>query len=256
MGTTAFSLKGRKALVTGGNTGIGLGIARGLAEAGAQVGICGRDKAKSRAALEELEKIQPGCKAFAFELEDLQGLPNSYAAASDAMGGIDVLVNNAGMHRRGPAETIKTEDFEQILRVNLTAPYVLSQCFAREHIASGTPGSVIMICSLMSEQARKTTSPYTATKGGIRQLVKALAVDWAEHGIRVNGLGPGYFKTEMTRPLWEDPEFDTWVVGRTPLGRWGDTSDFAGPAVFLASDASRFVTGQILYIDGGWLATF
>ena len=105
-------------------------------------------------------------------------------------------------------------------------------------------------------QARRTTSPYTATKGGIRQLAKALAVDWAEFGIRVNGLGPGYFKTEMTRPLWEDPEFDKWVVARTPLARWGDTSDFEGPAVFLASDASRFVTGQILYIDGGWLATF
>ena len=256
MGTTLFNLEGKKALVTGGNTGIGLGIARGLAEAGARVGICGRDEVRNRAALDELQKVQSGCKAFSFELSDLKGLPDSYAAVSNAMGGIDVLVNNAGMQCRGPAESIKTKDFEQILRVNVTAPFVLSQCFARERITAGTPGSIIMICSLMSEQARRTTSPYTATKGAVRQLVKALAVDWAEHDIRVNGLGPGYFKTEMTRPLWEDPEFDAWVVQRTPLRRWGDTCDFAGPAVFLASDASRFVTGQILYIDGGWLATF
>jgi gluconate 5-dehydrogenase len=132
----------------------------------------------------------------------------------------------------------------------------MSQCFARERIDAGGGGAIIMTASLMSEAARPTTSPYTAAKGGIRQLVRALAVDWAPHNIRVNGIGPGYIKTEMTRELVENEAFSEWVIHRTPLARWGEPGDFEGATVFLASDASAFVTGQILYVDGGWLATF
>jgi gluconate 5-dehydrogenase len=165
-------------------------------------------------------------------------------------------VNNAGIQHRGRADQIELADLNRVLRVNLVAPYVLSQCFAREHIADGAPGSILMTASLMSEAARPTVSPYTASKGGIRQLVRALAVDWAPFGIRVNGIGPGYVHTDMNQPLIDDPEFNAWVIKRTPLGRWGTPDDFEGIAVFLASDASRFVTGQIVYIDGGWLATF
>jgi gluconate 5-dehydrogenase len=253
---SAFALTGKTAFVTGGNTGIGLGIAKGLARAGAVVAIAGRDEAKSRRALGELNAIRPGGQAFAFDLEESEGIPAFYARVSEAMGGIDVLVNNAGIQHRGRADTIELADLNRVLRVNLVAPYVLSQCFAREHIANGTPGSILMTASLMSEAARPTVSPYTASKGGIRQLVRALAVDWAEFGIRVNGIGPGYIHTDMNQPLIDDPEFNAWVVKRTPLGRWGTPADFEGIAVFLASDASRFVTGQIVYVDGGWLATF
>jgi gluconate 5-dehydrogenase len=253
---SAFELTGKTALVTGGNTGIGLGIARGLARAGAVVSIAGRDEEKSRRALGELDAIHPGGQAFSFDLDDSERIPAFYAEVSEAVGGIDVLVNNAGIQHRGRADQIELADLNRVLRVNLVAPYLLSQCFAREHIANGTPGSILMTASLMSEAARPTVSPYTASKGGIRQLVRALAVDWAEFGIRVNGIGPGYIHTDMNQPLIDDPEFNAWVVQRTPLGRWGRPEDFEGIAVFLASDASRFVTGQIVYVDGGWLATF
>ncbi len=264
-----FDLTGKTALVTGGNGGIGLGIAKGLACAGATVAITGRDEQKSADALAELNTIREGCRAFTFDFDDTAGIAGFYAEVREATGGIDVLVNNAGTTCRGRADEIALDDFNRVLRVNLTAPYVLSGCFARERMASGGDpkrdgrrlgtaggGSVIMIASLMSEASRPTTSAYTASKGGIRQLVRALAVDWAPFGIRVNGVGPGYIRTGLTRPLWEDERLSAWVVGRTPLGRWGRPEDLAGAAVFLASDAAAFVTGQILYVDGGWLATF
>ena len=251
-----FDLTGKKALVTGGNSGIGLGIARGLARSGAAVAILGRRAERNKRAVEELGEIQPGCRAYMVDLADVDGIPEVYDRIDVEMGGIDILVNNAGIQHRGRADEIAVEDFERVMRVNTTAPYVLSQAFARSRMAHGREGSIIMIASLMSEASRPTTSPYTASKGAIRQLVRALAIDWAPFGIRVNGIGPGYIDTEMTGPLIENPEFDAWVKKRTPLGRWGLPEDFIGPAVFLASEASAFVTGQILYVDGGWLATF
>ena len=250
----SFDLTGKKALVTGGNTGIGLGIAKGLSMAGAAICIIGRTPAKNQAALAELQRIHPGCREYIFDLENLDQIDDQYAQISSDMGGIDILVNNAGLQHRERAETVSIEIFERIMRINVTAPFVLSQTFARERIRQGASGSVIMIGSLQSEASRPTTSPYTAAKGAIRQLVKALAVDWAQFGIRVNGIGPGYIQTEMTHPLWDDEEFSGWVISRTPLRRWGIPQDLAGAAVFLASDASAFVTGQILYMDGGWLA--
>lgn len=251
-----FSLAGKTALVTGGNTGIGLGIARGLARAGARLAITGRSESKTQIAVKSLNEIREGSRGFQFDLENNAAIPDFYQQVSSEMGGIDILVNNAGIQFRGRADQVSLADFNRVIAVNLTAPYVLSQCFAREHIAAKTPGNIIMIASLMSEAARRSTSAYTASKGGIRQLVRALAVDWAEFNIRVNGIGPGYIQTEMTRTLFEDGDFDTWVKNRTPLGRWGLPTDFEGAAVFLASDAAEFITGQIFYVDGGWLATF
>jgi gluconate 5-dehydrogenase len=251
-----FDLSGKVVLVTGGNTGIGLGLARGIARAGGNVAIAGRSDEKNALALSELRASGVRCEAFTFNLEDTAGLPAFYARVCAAMGGVDVLVNNAGIQRRGRADQIAVEDFERVMRVNVTAPYVLSQCFARERIARNSPGCIVFVASLMSEASRPTTSPYTASKGAIRQLVRALAVDWAPFGIRVNGIGPGYIETEMTRPLVQDPDFSAWVQKRTPLGRWGQPSDLAGAVVFLAADASAFITGQILYVDGGWLAAF
>ncbi|MHC4982948.1 MAG: SDR family oxidoreductase [Planctomycetota bacterium] len=256
MDLSKFSLAGKVALVTGGNGGIGFGIAQGLAAAGAKVAICGRNERKNAAAEDRLREIDDGCRAFAFDLENTEGIEGFCKDVSSAMGGIEILVNNAGVICRGRADEVAVEDFERTVRINLTATYVLSQCFARERIRRKLPGSIIMIASLMSEAARAATSAYTATKGAIRQLVKALAVDWAPFGIRVNGIGPGYIRTEMTRPLVEDAEFNSWVVKRTPLGRWGVPEDVQGAAVFLASDAAAFITGHVLYVDGGWLATF
>ncbi|MBN1542392.1 SDR family oxidoreductase [candidate division KSB1 bacterium] len=256
MKASRWDLCGQTALVTGGNTGIGLGMALGLARAGVRVAVLGRDERKNDQALQALQTERSGCRVYSYDLIDADGLLDLYQGVSQEMGGIDILVNNAGIQCRGRADEIALADFNRVIAVNLTAPYVLSQCFARERIALSKGGSIILTASLMSEAARKTTSAYTASKGGIRQLVRALAVDWAEFGIRVNGIGPGYIRTEMTRPLYEDEAFDSWVKQRTPLGRWGEPDDFAGAVVFLASEAARFITGQILYIDGGWLATF
>ncbi len=258
MDLTVFSLAGKTAFVTGGNSGIGLGIAKGLARAGARVAITGRSEAKNAEALAALAAIPDACpaQAFAFDLEDTDGIPAFYDRVTAAMGGLDVLVNSAGITYRSRADQVPLKEYDRVLRVNLTAPYALSQCFAREHIAVGRPGSIILIASLMSEASRPTTSAYTVSKGGIRQLVRAFAVDWAPFGIRVNGIGPGFVHTPMNEVLVNNPEFDAWVKKRAPLGRWGKPEDFEGIAIFLASDASRFMTGQIVYVDGGWLATF
>jgi gluconate 5-dehydrogenase len=170
--------------------------------------------------------------------------------------GIDILVNNAGGTRRGPAESISAEDWEFVINLNLTSVFKMSQAFGRERIASGRSGKIVNIASLMSELVRAGTASYAASKGGIRQLTKALAVDWARYGINVNAIGPGYIKTELTKKLWEDGKFDTWVIGKTPLGRWGYPEDLGQTAVFLASPASDFVTGQIIYVDGGFVSCF
>ncbi len=253
---TAFSLKGRTALVTGGNTGIGLGMARGLVRAGARVAIFGRNEQKNRRAVAELNRIRKGCRGFAVDLTVAGDLRAAYARASTEMGGFDLLVNNAGTTIREPAEKMTLDHWNTTIALILTAPMFLSQCFACERIRKKRGGCIIFTASLMSEAARPTTAAYTSSKGGVRQLVKALAVDWAKHGILVNGIGPGYIQTELTRPLHENVEFSAWVKKRTPLGRWGQPSDLAGATVFLASKAAAFITGQILYVDGGWLATF
>jgi gluconate 5-dehydrogenase len=252
-----FDLAGLRALVTGGNSGIGLGMARGLARAGAAVAVVGRDPVKNQRALDELGPLNDGCRAFAFDLSLVDALPRRYAEVSAAMGGIDVLVNNAGTTFRSRADTVPLEKLDAVIGLNLRTTFVLAQCFARERTEAGRRGgAIIFTASLMSEQVRKDNAPYAAAKGAIRQLVKALAVDWAPWGIRVNGIGPGYVRTDLTRPLHEDVAFSAWVAGRTPLGRWAEPSDFEGAAVFLASPAAAFVTGQVLYVDGGWLATF
>jgi len=256
MAKEQFSLKGKTALVTGGNSGIGQGIAAGLARAGARVAITGRNEEKNKNACAALQQIEPHCQSFVFDLSETGSIGDFFSSVEAQMGGVDILVNNAGIQCRGRADEIAFEDFNKVLAVNLTAPYVLSQHFARKRIQAAQPGSIIMIASLMSEAARPTTSAYTASKGGIRQLVRALAVDWADFDIRVNGLGPGYIQTPMTQSLVDNEDFDGWVKKRTPLGRWGQPEDFCGAAVFLASEAAAFVTGQILYVDGGWLATF
>ena len=251
-----FRLDGKSALVTGGSTGIGFAIARALVEAGARVGIMALPDDQLQPALASLRVDCPACEAFGCDLSDVARIEEQYSTVEKRMGRIDILVNNAGINIRGRADEVRLEDWQKVIAVNLTAPFMLSQAWARRRIPNGETGCIIMTTSLLTEAARPTTSPYSASKSGLRQLIRGLAVDWARFGIRVNGIGPGYIATEMNRPLLDDEEFSTWVKGRTPLGRWGEPDDIGPVAVFLASDAARFITGQVVFVDGGWLATF
>lgn len=249
-----FRLDGQRALVTGGNRGIGLGLARGLGEAGANLVLTARSADELAAAQRELSPLGVEVQIATSDVSNTEAIAGCYADIVRRFGPIDILINNAGGTRRGPAHELSLEDWQAVLDLNLTSVFELSRCFARERIASGKPGRIINVGSLMCNSARAGTSPYAATKGGILLLTKALAMDWAPHGILVNAIGPGYIETPLTAPLKAKPEFDAWVTQTCPLGRWGTPADLAGAVTFLASPAASFITGQIIYIDGGWLA--
>jgi gluconate 5-dehydrogenase len=253
---SSFSLEGKRALVTGASRGIGLSIATAMAEAGADVVLVAREDTKLKEARDQLRPTGRSIWVFPHDMSDIDGIATHYEKILDATGGIDILVNNAGGTRRGPAENISAEDWDFVLDLNVKAVFTLCQAFARDRIATQRPGKIINIASLMSETVRENNAPYAASKGAIRQLTKALAVDWARYGINVNCFGPGYIRTELTRALWEDPRFDAWIKQRTPMGRWGTPQDLAATAVFLAAPASDFITGQIFFVDGGFLSTF
>lgn len=246
---TPFSLAGKLALVTGSSQGIGFALARGLAQAGASVALNGRDAAKLERAADELRAAGATVTTHAFDVTDEKAVDR----ARDTLGPIDILVNNAGMHRRGPLVDMPLENWEAVLRANLTAPFLVARAFVPGMIAQGR-GKIINVCSVMSEISRPTVANYAASKGGLKMLTRAMAVEWGPHNIQVNGLGPGYIATELNRALIEDARFNAWICGRTPLGRWGRPEELAGTAVYLASAASDFMTGQILYLDGGILA--
>jgi gluconate 5-dehydrogenase len=253
MGTELFDLTGRVALVTGSSRGLGLVIARGLAEAGATVVLNGRDPQKVRQAAAALGAVGLRAHGSAFDVTDAAAIERELAAVERAVGPVGVLVNNAGIQRRGPLESLPESAWREVLDTNLTGAFLVAEGVARGMIARRS-GKIINICSLMSEVGRPTTANYAAAKGGLRMLTRAMAVEWARHNVQANGIGPGYFLTEMTRPLAEDPQFDAWLRARTPAGRWGDPKELVGAAVFLASAASDFVNGQVLYVDGGLLA--
>ncbi|HTN75104.1 MAG TPA: glucose 1-dehydrogenase [Pirellulaceae bacterium] len=250
-----FRLDGKTALVTGGSSGIGLGLARGLADAGADLILVARRASELTDAAQQLVAAT-GRKVVtvSFDLADSAGIEVFYASTIAEHGPIDILVNNAGMSRRGPAHELTLDDWQTVMDLNLTAVFALCQAFAKERIASQRSGKIVNIGSLMCSASRPNTSPYSASKGGVLLLTKALALDWAKYGIRVNAIGPGYIETPLTKSLVNDPKFDAWVKERCPLGRWGTPEDLASVAVFLAAPASDFVTGQIVYADGGWLA--
>jgi gluconate 5-dehydrogenase len=248
-----FDLTGRVALVTGASRGLGLALARGLAEAGATVALNGRDEARLAGAVSTLAADGLRAHPARFDVTDPAAVADGVAAVERSIGRLDVLVNNAGIQRRAPLETVTEATWREVLETNLTAPFLVTRAVVPGMIARGR-GKVINITSLADSVARPTIAPYAAAKGGLRQLTRAMAVEWARHNIQVNGIGPGYFRTEMNTALVEDPEFDAWVRSRTPAGRWGEPSELVGAAVFLASAASDFVTGQIIYVDGGVLA--
>lgn len=251
---STFRLDGRLALVTGSSGGIGFALARGLGQAGARVVLNGRNEAKLAEAVATLAAEGLDVRGSAFDVCDGEAVEAAVAAIERDIGAIDILVNNAGITRRGPFHEIGRADWEAVLRNNIDSVVTVSQIVARHMIPRGR-GRIINTCSVNSEMGRPTNSIYTASKGAVKMLTKGMAIDLAPHGINVNGLGPGYFKTELTAPLVNDEKFSAWLVGRTPMRRWGDVEELAPAVVFLASDAARFVNGHILYVDGGVTAT-
>ena len=249
-----FSLDGKTALISGGSRGLGLGIAKGFAQAGADVALLARSEDQLKEGVAQIEALGRKAWYVAYDLAQTTGIPAAFDEIAGKAGGVDILLNCAGIQRRGPAEDLSLEDWQAVLDVNVTSFFAMSQAFAKHCIEKGQPGRIINIASLGSEAARPTIATYTTAKGGVKLLTKALAVDWAKYKINVNAIGPGYFQTEMTEPLYTNHEFDEWVRGKTPLDRWGTPEDLVGAAVFLASQASDFVTGQTIYVDGGWLA--
>jgi NAD(P)-dependent dehydrogenase (short-subunit alcohol dehydrogenase family) len=253
----AFRLDGRLALVTGASRGLGRAIALEFAGRGANLALLARGAAALRSTAASARRLGVRAESFPADLAEVESLPAVFAAVVRKLGAPAILVNAAGTTFRGPAEELSLADWRRVLAVNLEAPLVLAQCFARAFGRAkrgGRRGKIVNVCSLLSARARATIPAYTASKTGLLGLTRSLAVEWAPRGINVNAVGPGYFATEMTAPLVADPKFRAWVESRVPLGRWGRPEDLVGAAAFLAAPASDFVTGQILYVDGGWTA--
>jgi gluconate 5-dehydrogenase len=245
-----FDLSGKVALVTGAYRGLGFAIAQGLARAGATVVLNGRDQKTLATATQLLEAQGLAADTALFDVTDREAARAAVATIERAHGHLDILFNNAGIQRRHPFAEFPQDDWDALIATNLTAPFIVSQAavagmIARKH------GKIVHIASLMSELARPSVVPYAAAKGGVRQLTRGMAVELAAHNIQVNAIAPGYFATEMNRALIDNAEFNAWVCKRAPAGRWGQPEELAGLAVFLASSASDYVSGQMIVIDGG-----
>jgi gluconate 5-dehydrogenase len=250
MSLEIFSLAGRRALVTGSSQGIGLALAEGLARAGAAVVLNGRDADKLSSAETGLRAQGLPVSIAAFDVTDEVEVEAKVAEIEAKQGPIDILVNNAGMQFRTPLEDFPLEKWRELMRVNVESAFIVGKAVAKGMIARKS-GKIVNVCSVQSELARPSIAPYTATKGAIKMLTKGMCADWARHGIQVNAIGPGYFKTPLNQALVDNPEFSSWLEKRTPAGRWGTVDELIGAAVFLASGASSFVNGHILYVDGG-----
>ncbi len=255
MSASLFDLTGRLALVTGSSQGIGHALATGLADAGARIVLNGRDRERLEAAANgfgpRAHRAADGLGVF--DVTDPDAVEAGVARIEREVGPIDILVNNAGIQRRAPLDRFAVETWREVMRTNLDSVFLVGQAVARRMIERGA-GKIINIASLQSEAARPGIAPYSASKGAVKMLTRGMCADWARHGLQVNAIGPGYFATEMNQALRDDPAFDAWLRGRTPAGRWGRVEELQGAAVFLASAASSFVNGQILYVDGGVLS--
>jgi gluconate 5-dehydrogenase len=249
-----FRLDGRLALVTGSSAGIGYALAAALASAGARVVLNGRNRDKLREAATSLRNQGYRIEEMPFDVTAPAQISEAIERIESEIGAIHILVNNAGMQRRGPLEDYPEEAWRELMRVNVDSVFYVSKVVARRMIARRS-GRIINICSVQSELGRPNIAPYTASKGAVKMLTKGMAIDWGKYGINVNGLGPGYFKTELTESLVRDEKFSAWLTSRTPSGRWGDVAELGGAVIFLASDEASFVNGHILYVDGGVTAT-
>lgn len=245
-----FDLTGKTALITGSSQGIGLALARGLAEHGAAIILNGRDEAKLATARQQLESDGFTVHAVAFDATDHASVTAGIARIEAEIGPIDILINNAGMQHRSPLEDFPADKWQQLLTTNISSVFYVGQAVARHMIARGE-GKIINIASVQSELARPGIAPYTATKGAVKNLTKGMSTDWAKHGLQVNAIAPGYFKTPLNQALVENPEFSAWLEKRTPAARWGNVDELVGAAVFLAGKGSSFVNGHTLYVDGG-----
>jgi len=255
MESKLFDLTGKTALVTGGGRGIGLALAQGLAEHGADVALLARTKEQIDTAAQRIQ-TDTGRKTwtFPFDVEKVEAIEKLFENIVAETKGIDILINCAGMTIRGAADEVDLETWNRVIQVNLTSVIMMSQAFCRHRKQEGKAGRIINIGSLTCHAARPTTAAYGSSKSGLLMLTKTLAVEWAKYNINVNAIGPGYIATELTEPLWTDEDFNRWVLSKTPLARWGKPEDLAGTAVLLASSAGDFITGQIIYVDGGWIA--
>jgi gluconate 5-dehydrogenase len=245
-----FSLSGKRALITGSSQGIGFALAKGLAEAGAQIVLNGRDEAKLAAAAAQIDRAQ----TLSFDVTDHEGARAAVDGFEANHGAIDILVNNAGMQHRTPLEDFPADAFERLLQTNVASVFHVGQACAR-HMIARKAGKIINIASVQTALARPGIAPYTATKGAVANLTKGMATDWAKHGLQCNAIAPGYFDTPLNAALVQDPEFSAWLEKRTPAGRWGNVDELVGAAVFLSSAASSFVNGHTLYVDGGITAS-
>ncbi len=255
-----FSLENKRALITGSSQGIGYALAKGLAQAGASIILNGRDTAKLAQAAESLATVSGALSGSQsidtadFDVTDHASVQTAVNALESDGKTIDILVNNAGMQHRGPLEEFEPEMFEKLLHTNVTSVFNVAQATARHMIKRGS-GKIINIASVQTSLARPGIAPYTATKGAVGNLTKGMATDWAKYGLQCNAIAPGYFDTPLNAALVADPEFSAWLEKRTPAGRWGNVEELTGACVFLSSNASSFVNGHTLYVDGGITAS-
>ncbi len=249
-----FSLSGKTALITGSGSGIGYALAAGLAGAGAKIILNGRNEKKLEEAMNSLQQQGFEVSRLVFDVTDSIAVKKAVSGYEAETGPVDILINNAGINIRGSFKDFNEQNWNQILDINIRGAMVVSQ-IAGSYMISRNKGKIINICSMQSELGRDSIVPYTVSKGGIKMLTKALCTEWAKYNIQVNGIGPGYFETELTKPLKNNPEFDKWLCNRTPARRWGQPKELIGAAVYLSSEASNYVNGHILYVDGGILAS-
>ncbi|WP_158729887.1 MULTISPECIES: gluconate 5-dehydrogenase [unclassified Flavobacterium] len=250
-----FDLNGKRALITGGTHGLGLAMAEGLAQAGAALVITGTTPSKMEEALAYYSQKGYTVSGYLFDVTDENAAAENLERITKEQGDIHILINNAGIIKRELAVNMPIADFRKVIDVDLVGPFIMSQLVAKQMIER-QEGKIINICSMMSELGRNSVSAYAAAKGGLKMLTRNLATEWAKYNIQVNGIGPGYFATTQTEPIRVDGHpFNDFIINRTPAARWGNPEDLAGTAVFLASKASDFVNGQIVYVDGGILAT-
>ena len=248
-----FDIRGRTALVTGSSRGIGRALAQGLVEAGCSVALHGRDPETLQQAAAELAGAGGRVHHVAFDVTDGEAVEAGVAAVEAELGALDILVNNAGVQHRAPLLDFPEAEWHRVLETNLTSAFLVARAVARGMVERGH-GKIVNVASLQSELARAGTAPYAASKGGLKMLTRGMCADWGPAGVQVNAIGPGYVDTELTSALVADEEFNAYLRRRTPAARWGRPEELVGALLFLASPASDFVNGQILYVDGGMSA--
>ena len=254
MSLSLFDLTGKRALITGSSQGIGLALAQGLGAAGARIILNGRNTDKLGETADLLRQDGLDVETLAFDVTDHQAVRDAIDGFEAEHGPIDILINNAGMQHRAPLEDFPADAFERLLQTNIASVFHASQAVARHMIARGK-GKIVNIASVQTLLARPGIAPYTATKGAVANLTKGMATDWAKYGLTCNAIAPGYFDTPLNAALKADPAFNDWLLKRVPTGRWGDLPELVGAAIFLSSDASSYVNGTTIFVDGGITAS-